>query len=382
VAVTEPAAVSCELGPIRPPNEAFSLLVRLTRNCPWNRCRFCPVYKGTRFELRPVADIERDIDAFKAVAGYIEALARESGAGVREAAASVAGSHAADAYRNVGLWLYGGGKTVFLQDANSLVMKTPDLLAVLRYLRETFPGIDRITSYARSQTVARKPLGELRALREAGLSRLHIGLESGSDAVLALMEKGATAADHVSGGRHVMAAGIELSEYVLLGAGGRPLWREHALETARVLNEIDPDFIRFRTLTIREGMPLHGMVQRGEFERAADEEIVAEEKLLLENLTVTSTVASDHSINLLPEIAGKLPDDRAAMLDVIARFQALAAEERDLYQLGRRLGVYDRLADLADPARRAQVQTVMGRVRAGPDVSLDEILFTLMERYI
>ncbi len=380
--MTEPA-VSCEIGPIRPPNEAFSLLVRLTRNCPWNRCRFCPVYKGTRFELRPVADIKRDIDAFKAAADYITDLARESGVSVREAAASVAGSHPGDACRNVGLWLYAGGRHAFLQDANSLVMKTSDLLEVLSYLRTTFPGIDRITSYARSQTVARKTLDELRALREAGLSRLHIGLESGSDAVLSLMEKGATAADHVSGGRQVKAAGIELSEYVLLGAGGRPLRREHALETARVLNDIDPDFIRFRTLTIREGMPLNEMAHDGEFERATDEEIIEEEKLLLENLAVTSMVASDHSINLLPEIEGKLPEGKDAMLDVIARFQALPPEERDLYKLGRRLGVYERLADLGDPARRTEVADVLARVMAQPNgPSLDEVLFKLMERYI
>jgi radical SAM superfamily enzyme YgiQ (UPF0313 family) len=382
VAVTEPPAVSCELGPIRPPNEAFSLLVRLTRNCPWNRCAFCPVYKGTRFELRAVADIERDIAAFKTAADYIENLARESGVGVREAAASVAGSLAGEAYRNVGRWLYGGGRHAFLQDANSLVMKTPDMLAVLRRLKETFPSLDRITSYARSQTAAKKTADELRALREAGLTRLHIGLESGSDAVLKLMDKGVTAAQHIAGGRHVMAAGIELSEYVLLGAGGRPLWHEHALATARVLNEINPDFIRFRTLTIREGMPLYGMTQRGEFERADDEEIIAEEKLLLEHLEVTSTLASDHVINLLPEIAGKLPDGKAAMLDVIARFRALPAAERDLYKLGRRLGIYDRLADLADPARRTEVESVMARIAEEPDVSLEEVLFRLMERYI
>lgn len=380
--MTEPPAVSCELGPIRPPNEAFSLLVRLTRNCPWNRCAFCPVYKGTRFELRAVADIERDIAAFKTAADYIENLARESGVGVREAAASVAGSLAGEAYRNVGRWLYGGGRHDFLQDANSLVMKTPDMLAVLRRLKETFPSLDRITSYARSQTAAKKTADELRSLREAGLTRLHIGLESGSDAILKLMDKGVTAAQHIAGGRHVMAAGIELSEYVLLGAGGRPLWHEHALATARVLNEINPDFIRFRTLTIREGMPLYGMTQRGEFERADDEEIIAEEKLLLEHLEVTSTLASDHVINLLPEIAGKLPDGKAAMLDVIARFRALPAAERDLYKLGRRLGIYDRLADLADPARRTEVESVMARIAEEPDVSLEEVLFRLMERYI
>ena len=175
---------------------------------------------------------------------------------------------------------------------------------------------------------------------------------------------------------------MELSEYYMPGLGGRTMWREHALETARVLNEINPDFIRFRTLTIREGMPLHGMAERGEFQRANDEEIVAEEKLLLENLDVTSTVASDHIINLLPEIEGKLLEDKPAMLDVIDRFQALPPDERDIYKLGRRLGVFDRLAHLNDPARRAGAERVMAQVQAQDGACLDDVLFTLMGRYI
>ncbi|MCJ7604591.1 MAG: radical SAM protein [Dehalococcoidales bacterium] len=382
MAVGGPLAESYELGPIRPPSEAFSLLIRVTRNCPWNRCAFCPIYKGTKFELRTAEEIKRDIDTAKLISDYISDLARSSGVPVRETAASVVNSAASEACRNVGLWMYAGGSHAFLQDANSLIMKTPDLLEVLNYLKTTFPDIDRITSYLRSKTAARKTLDELKALHDAGLSRLHIGLESGYDPVLAFMEKGTTAADHITGGKNVVASGISLSEYVMLGAGGATMWREHALETARVLNEINPDFIRFRTLTVRDGMPLREKVAGGEFVRATDEQIIEEEQLLIENLTGTSTIASDHSINLLPEIEGRLPEEKDAMLEVIARFQAMPPEERDIYKLGRRLGIYDRLDELSDTSRRAEVVRVMEQVTGNDDVSLDDVLFKLMERYI
>jgi hypothetical protein len=269
-----------------------------------------------------------------------------------------------------------------LQDANTLIMKTPGLVEVIRYLKETFPNIDRITSYSRSHTAARKTLEELVQLREAGLSRLHIGLESGYDPVLAFMDKGVTAADHITGGRNVVASGISLCEYFMPGAGGRKMWREHALETARVLNQINPDFIRLRTLTIQPRMLLYRDVVSGDFVRATDEEIAAEIKLFIENLDCSSRIVSDHMINLLPEVEGKLPEDREKMLAVIGHFQALPPESRDNYKLGRRLGLYNRLEELNDPARREQVERVMEQLGKSGSVSFDEVLFGLMERYI
>jgi len=382
MAVTGTLTQSYELGPIRPPSEAYSLLVRVTRNCPWNRCKFCPIYKGSKFQLRSVEEIKRDIDTAKAIHDKIEELARKSGDSVREVAAMVCNNASKDAYRNVALWMYAGGKHAFLQDANTLIMKTPGLVEVIKYLKETFPGIDRITSYTRSKTASQRTLEELIELREAGLSRLHMGVESGYDPVLKFVDKGVTAAEHITGGRNVVASGISLCAYVMPGVGGKRMWREHAMETARVLNEINPDFIRLRTLTIQSRMLLHKDVVSGDFVRLTDEEIVEEIKLLIENLDCHSQVVSDHMMNLLPEVEGKLPEDKDKILAVIGRFQALPPEERDDYKLGRRLGIYDKLDNLEDSYRHGEVEKMLARIDRNEGGALDAVLFSLMERYV
>jgi hypothetical protein len=372
---------SLELGPIRPPSEASSLLLRVTRNCSWNRCKFCHIYKGKRFELRPVADIKQEILAVKAIQDRLNEAAAKAG-GVEAAAVSILNNPLSETHFNVALWLYHGGTSAFLQDANTLIMPTPDLVEVIKFLKKTLPSITRITSYGRSKTAAKKKLEELKALHEAGLDRLHIGLESGYDPILEYMDKGVTAAAHIVGGKKIVESGISLSEYVLLGLGGKKMWREHATETARVLNEIHgADFIRARTLTIKEGMPLYDEVKSGQFIRATDEEIVAEEKLLIENLDCHSYFISDHITNLLQEIEGQLPEDKEKMLAVIDRFQSLSAEERQNFRLGRRIGIYAALEDLGDPGKHGLVEQAVAKVAKDGKVD-EEILYSLMERFI
>jgi len=384
MAMTGMLKESFELGPIRPPSEAYSLLIRVTRNCSWNRCKFCPIYKGEKFQLRSVEAIKQDIRTARIIQDKIKELAWKSGYGssLEEVAAMVCNNPPNDAYRNVALWLYTGGKNAFLQDANTLIMKTGELVEVIKYLKETFHSISRITSYARSKTAAKKSVEELIELREAGLSRLHIGLESGYDQVLQFMDKGVTAADHIAGGRNVVASGISLSEYVILGMGGKKMWREHAIATAKVLSEINPDFIRARTMTIHSRMPLHNDVVSGVFVRETDEEIIEEEKLLIENLECHSSFISDHIINLLQEIEGKLPADKEKMLAVISRFQALSPEERANFKLGRRLGIYGRLDDLNDARRHEEVKRAMDRLGQDGNGADDKVIFSLMERFI
>ncbi len=376
---------SFEIGPIRPPSEAYSLLIRATRNCSWNRCKFCPVYKGQRFELRSVAEIKKDIETARVIQDKIKEISWKAGYGdsqVREAAASVLNSPPNEAYHNVALWLYAGGENCFLQDSNTLIMKTPDLVEVIRFLKETLPSIKRITSYARSDTAARKTLEELTQLREAGLSRLHIGLESGYDPLLDYVEKGSTAAKSIAGGKKVVASGISLCEYVLLGLGGEKMWREHALDTAKALNQINPDFIRVRTLTVKRGMPLFDEVENGNFVRATDERIVEEERLLIENLTCHSNFVSDHITNLLQEVEGKLPEDKEKMLAVIDRFQSLPPEDRADFILGRRMGIYTSVDDLSDLHRRDVVGKAKGRLNSEGNGIDDKVIYSLMERFI
>ncbi|HUU80838.1 MAG TPA: radical SAM protein, partial [Acidobacteriota bacterium] len=183
--------LSFEQGPIRPPNEARSFLLRVTRNCPWNQCLFCPVYKKTKFSLRTVDEIKKDIQIARDVADDIKALSLKLGnsGAVNDQVISYLFSHSgySESYRSIAAWLYYGTGACFLQDADNLIMKTEDLVEVLKFLREKFPEITRITSYSRARTVFRKSLESLKQIRKAGLDRVHIGLESGYDPVLKLM---------------------------------------------------------------------------------------------------------------------------------------------------------------------------------------------------
>jgi hypothetical protein len=355
---------SFELGPIRPPSEAFSLLLRLTRNCPWNRCRFCGIYKGQRFELRPVEEIKQDIRTVKHIYDRFVELAWKSGMPnqLREVARMVLSRQPDQSVYSVALWLYGGGQNVFLQDANTLIMRTHELAEVLRFLKETFPNVNRITSYGRAKTAAKKTLEELIELHEAGLTRLHIGLESGSDTVLKLMDKGVTAEEQVTGGRNVVESGISLSEYVLLGLGGQGLWQEHAIETARVLSAIDANFIRIRTLSISPTLPMYADVADGSWVPTADEEMVAELRLLIEHLDCNSNFVSDHIYNMLQEVEGKLPDDKEKMLSVIDRFLALPPEERTNFRIGRRARIYTGLDELNDVRKHGVVEQIINEL--------------------
>ena len=377
-------ALSFEIGPYRPPSEAFSLLIRVVRNCPWNRCSFCNLYKLDKFEYRSVEEIKQDIDNARLIRDEIMAMAGDGADENRlhHAIAGIFREPPNEAYRSVALWLYAGGTTAFLQDSNALIMRTSELVEVIKYLKESFPSLNRITSYARSDTADRKTLAELTKLHQAGLSRIHIGLETGYDPLLKYIDKGASAARHISAGQKVVAAGISLCEYVILGLGGKDMLRQHAIETVRVLNEISPDFVRLRTLTLVEGMPLYQAAQDGTFTRATDEEILEEERQLLENLNCPTNFVSDHITNLLGEIEGKLPGDKKKMLAVIDRYFALSQEERTNYRVGRRAGIYTSLDDLSQTAKHQAVAQIVSRL-SDPSGNVDEnLLYSMMTRFI
>jgi radical SAM superfamily enzyme YgiQ (UPF0313 family) len=377
-----------EQGPIRPPSEAYSLLLRVTRNCPWNRCEFCHTYKGQKFSVRSVEEVKRDIDSVQEIVSEVKALSWQRGFG-GEITPSLVNlilqhpQHYPDGFRSVVLWVYTGEKNVFLQDGNNLVLKTDDLMEILKYLKETFPSIERITSYARAKTVSKKTVEELQDLYRAGLSRIHIGLETGYDPLLQSMKKGVTAQEHIDAGKKVKESGISLSEYVILGLGGRRMWKEHATETAKVLNQIDPDFIRVRTLKVLKTMPLYEKIDKGEFTLLTDDETVREERLLIENLGgIHSTFVSDHILNLLEEVEGEFPHEKGKMLARIDRYLALSSEEKANFRLGRRAGVYRSVDDLSDRALKDQVESAIRQIDLEQPGGLEKVLSDLMESFI
>ena len=289
-----------EQGVIRPPSEASSLLIRVTRNCPWNQCLFCPAYKGVKFSKRTVEEVKKDIDS----------MANE----LRD---------------------YPGIKAAFLQDADSLILPADDLIAILDHLKERFPKIERITTYARARTLSHKSVEDLRRLKQAGLTRIHTGMESGSNRVLKMIKKGMTPEEVVTGGRHVMEAEIELSEYIMPGIGGRTMSEEHATETAKLLNLIRPHFIRVRTFAMHPQSPMQKMVREGTFVPLTEDEIVAEIRLLSNHLDNMHSYFScnDFSLNLLMQVDGFLDEKKEDMLKELDAFLSMTKRQRQVYTL-------------------------------------------------
>jgi len=362
------AALKFEQGPIRPPSEAGSLLIRVTRNCPWNKCAFCRTYKGQKFSRRSLDEIKADIDAAKAIADSIRQqswAAGDAGRVTRRVLTGVWSDPAAnDCSRSVALWLASGSETVFLQDANSLILSADSLVTILEYIKKTLPEVQRITSYARAATLKAKSVEDYLRLKEAGLTRLHVGMESGSDAVLKMIDKGARAADVIEGGRRVVQAGLSLCLYLMPGIGGKALSKENALESARVVNAINPDFVRFRSLYVTNGTPLAEMVDEGTFDPPDEDEMVKEIRLFVDSLDgVSTTLVSDHFLNLLEEVEGTLPQDKERILGVIDRYLGLPEEDRLLFQLGRRGGALRSLDELTrNPMTRGRLLEAKGQI--------------------
>ncbi len=268
-------------GPIyRPPSEADSLLIQATVGCPHNKCTFCMVYKkGPPFRVRPVREIEEDLDQ----------AGRVYGPGVR---------------------------TLFFPAGNTIAMPTDDLANICAYAHSIFPKLERITTYGSSRYVHRKGKDDLRKLKENGLLRIHVGLESGDDDVLRRIKKGTDSVEQTQAGLWVREAGIELSEYVILGIGGKERTKEHAEATARVLSAINPDFIRLRTFLPKVNTLLLHQIKKGQFQILSPHEVLRETMQIIENLDVISQITSDHYTNYV-DIHGRLPDDRKEMLKVL-----------------------------------------------------------------
>ncbi|BHH82036.1 radical SAM protein [Desulforhopalus sp. 52FAK] len=374
-----------EQGPIRPPSEANSLLIRVSRNCPWNQCTFCSLYKTKKFTMRPVNHVLKDIDAIRF---YVDTIleSRKSGQPLSQSElislSNGSGKPDLPALHAASAFVSSGMQSIFIQDGNSLVIQPESIITILKHLQTSFPQVQRVTSYARSQTISKISDDHLAQMATAGLNRLHIGMESGSDAVLTMVKKGADKKTHIIAGKKVKKAGMQLSEYFMPGLGGKTHTIENALETADALNQINPDFIRLRTLAMASGAPLTETYLGGNFDKMGEVDTVRELLTWLENLgNITSTIRSDHILNLFPEIDGKLPGDKEQMMRPLRDFLQLAPHDQMLFCIGRRTRRLDDITDLKDPVKRDYIEDVCTRLGATVD-NFDEVIDNLMRRYI
>jgi len=367
-----------ETGPIRPPSEALSLLIRVTRGCPWNRCGFCYTYRDTRYKPRKKEEIFTDIDSLSAIASDLAKAAGVDRFTPRNRHLLLELFDERDAFlntpaaRRVAFWLYHGGSTVFLQDADALAVKTSVLAEIISRIRSAFPTVSRITAYGRSATLARRTPEDFQVLREAGLDRIHTGFESGSDEVLELVSKGVTAEEQVSAGCRVKEAGIELSEYFIPGLGGKAKSAAHASESAAKLSSIKPDYIRLRTLALVPGMPLYDTWREGYFERLTETGIVEEIRRFISSLDVEGAfLASDHMLNLLENLEGRLNKDKDALDAIADEYLSLPPERKLIFILGRRSG---RLRNVSE------MQNLPSEVLEGFEKTLNELTGTSSHR--
>ena len=247
-----------------------------------------------------------------------------------------------DCILHLGYWhAYSNASTAFLGGANPLLYRKEFLKTVMTHLKKKFPSINRITSYGRTRTAAKKGSSFFKVLHEAGLDRIHVGLESGSNNVLKFMNKGTTSEFHVTGGKNIKDGEISLCTYIMPGLGGKKWTEEHAIETARVINEIEPKYVRLRTLEIFPATPLYLKLKSGEFHELTEEEVIKEERLLVEHIECNTTITSDSAANLLLEIWGDLPKDKDKILNAIDNYLDLSPKEKIEFSLKRRLEAYE-----------------------------------------
>ena len=264
----------------RPFSEANSYLLQCTIGCSHNQCTFCGMYKDKKYRVRGLAEIIEDIDQAKVHYGDLE--------------------------------------KVFLCDGDAIALETDMLLAIVRKLYLTFPSLRHVGSYVGPQSTLSKSMEELRALRAAGLTKAYIGVETGDDALLQKVKKGVGYEEMLAACQNLVAADINLSAMVLLGLAGKgDASRRHALATAKICNEMKPQYLAALTVTPVPGTVLHRQVQQGDFELLDPFETLEEMKQIFENITIDSLrFVGNHASNYLP-ITGTLQKDKQKMIAVV-----------------------------------------------------------------
>lgn len=262
----------------RPPSEYDSLIIQATLGCPHNQCNFCNMYRDRKFQIRKLDEIKKDLHYAKGK--YGDSIEK-----------------------------------IFFADGNTILMKTKDLLDLLNYSNELFPNLKRITMYGSAQYINLKTLDEFKQLKEAGLTRIHSGMESGDDEVLILINKGFYSQEMIKAGQLVKEANIELSLYYIVGIGGKKYSQIHALNSAKVVNQINPDYIRLRTFIPFKGTTLYEMYKNNEFQLLNAHEALNETKILVKSLkNIDSYLISDHISNYC-KVKGKFPCEKESILE-------------------------------------------------------------------
>lgn len=357
------------IGPIRPPSEATSLLLQVTNGCTWNKCKFCQIYRHTKFKAYSADSIKADIDNMVYHAERARKYQRPDGTwdiGGLNRELRLGNEDELQCFYMVANWLVNGGENVFLQDGNTTALSSGRLTDVLKYLKQAFPQIKRITSYGRAENLARVSAEEYAELKAAGLDRIHSGFESGSDAVLEKINKGVTAQQEITAGKNIKAGGIDLSVYFMPGVGGKELSEDNALGMAHVINEVDPDFIRIRTSALKPGTELHDDFLNGEFTICSDDEKLMEIRTIIEQANgIETKLVSDHIVNLFQNIEGSLKNDKTEMLEIIDEYFALPEEDRKIYQALRRMGRVGSLKDV-ESVRSDDIKAVKQLINSIP----------------
>ncbi|NTW77913.1 MAG: radical SAM protein [Syntrophaceae bacterium] len=391
-----------ESGPMGAIGEYASLMLRVNRNCPWNRCLFCPVYKNERFSSRSVEELKQDIDAVRRTYDLIMNMAAHCGL-TSELLYEVIGRNP-QVYGAVGTqpspeqqtargclsrtanWIFNGARRVFLQDADALAMKISDLVEVLDYLKHAFPTIDTITCYARSKSCARRSVEELIALKNAGLNWCFIGVESGCDAVLEYMKKGVTSREHIEAGRKLSLAGINVAAFVMPGLAGyrQSRAKTHIADTVFVLNEMQPKEIRVRSLAVLQQAPLYRLWKSGEFIAPTEDSLVEEMRELLEGIKVKCTIETLQMTNPVISLQGPIGVKRKSALKQLDAYQALTPNRRARFNLQRYCeGGYIRYAEdcgyLSEELERLIDEAYSGIEEDAPDAPdlVEKALFAL-----
>lgn len=263
----------------RPPSEARSLIIQATVGCAHNKCSFCYMYKDDNFIIRPLEDIKKDLIEMSQYGSY---------------------------------W-----RRIFLADGDALVLKTSDLLEILKTIKQYYPNIERVSSYATAGDINRKSIEELKALRDADLEMLYIGFESGDDEILRKINKGLTYKDYVSAMAKCKEVGFKTSITIIAGLGGVELMEQNAKGTAKIISETKPDYVSYLTMRIYKNTPLYLDYINGKFNMPNAEEILQEMKIFLENVDSEGTIfRSNHASNYVL-LAGTLNEDKKGLIEAI-----------------------------------------------------------------